>query len=73
MTTTKTSLERPNHHAETRDRISNQSSNKINRKQQRFNTNHHAQQINTQPSTHIINTRSKTIRIVFLSISIRLN
>ncbi|CAF4291230.1 unnamed protein product, partial [Rotaria sp. Silwood2] len=57
----KTSFERTNHYNETRDRIANQSSNKINRKQQRFNTSHHTQQTNIQPSTHIINTRTQPI------------
>ncbi len=57
--TTKPSFERANHYVETREKISNQSSNKINRKQQRFNTNHHIQQTNIQPTSHFINTRSK--------------
>jgi hypothetical protein len=51
---TKPSFERVNHYAEPRDRISHQPSNKINRKQQQFNTNHHI-----QPTNHMINTRSK--------------
>jgi hypothetical protein len=54
---TKPSFERVNHYTETRDRISHQSSNKINRKQQHFNTNHHVQQANIQPSSHMISTR----------------
>ncbi|CAF0891362.1 unnamed protein product [Rotaria sordida] len=53
----KTSFERTNHYNETRDRIAN----KLNRKQQRFHTNHHTQQTNIQPSTHIINTRTQQI------------
>jgi hypothetical protein len=52
---TKPSFERINHYAETRDRIPN----KINRKQQRFNTNQNIQQTNIQATSHFINTRSK--------------
>jgi len=54
---TKPSFERPNHYNETREKIPN----KINRKQQRFNTNHHIQQTNIQAASHFINTRSKIL------------
>ncbi|CAF1530289.1 unnamed protein product [Rotaria magnacalcarata] len=58
-TPTKSTFERPNHYTETRDKISNQPPSKINRKQQRVNTNYHPQQTNIQPATHIINTRTQ--------------
>ncbi len=59
FTTAKPSFERANYYVETRDKISNQPFNKLNRKQQRFTTNQHAHQTNIQPASHIINTRSK--------------
>ena len=60
FTATKSSFERTNHYTETRDRVSNQPTNKINRKQQHFNTNHYTQQANIQPSSHMISARSKS-------------
>lgn len=63
--TTKPSFERTNNYTESRDKTS---SNKINRKQQRFNTNHHTQQTTIQPQTHIINPRSKSLAFINLFI-----
>ncbi|CAF1168293.1 unnamed protein product, partial [Adineta ricciae] len=59
ISTNKASFDRSNHYSEQRDKISNSSLNKFNRKQQRFNSHQHIQQTNIHPSSHLINPRAQ--------------
>ena len=61
FSTNKASFDRSNHYSEQRDKISNSSLNKFNRKQQRFNSHQYIQQTSIHPSSHLINPRGKSL------------